>query len=117
MNVGLEHLIRLRDQHGSVFVFGVRGGWFWSRGIEAYPFVGGVLVIRQDDDEHRWPGAFLTAIAEGKYTLHSDLPGDRAAAFRDEWMAHLAGIVEYAPVPVTLPSWAFPPGEGDLHVR
>ncbi|MFN7934763.1 MAG: hypothetical protein U0R19_15650 [Bryobacteraceae bacterium] len=57
------------------------------------------------DDEHRWPGAFLTAIAEGKYTLHSDLPGDRAAAFRDEWMAHLAGIVEYAPVPVTLPSW------------
>jgi hypothetical protein len=100
-----------------VFVFAGRGRWFWSRGIEAYPFVGGVLVIREDDDERRWPGAFLTAIAEGAYTLHADLPGDRAATFREQWLEHLAGIVEYSTEPVRLPAWAFPPGEGDIHVR
>lgn len=109
--IGIEQLKQLVEEYGSVFVFGVRGGWFWSRGIDAYPFVGGVLVIREDDDEHRWPGAFLTAIAEGKYTIHPDLPGDRAAAFRDEWMAHLAGVVECSTVPVRLPARAFPPDE------
>lgn len=109
MTITLDQLLALRDQHGSVFVFAGRGRWFWSRGIDAYPFAYGVLVIREDDDEHRWPGAFVTATTPDTYVLHADLPGDRAAAFRDQWLFHLAGIVEYAPVPITLPPWAFPP--------
>ena len=109
MTITLDQLLALRDRHGSVFVFAGRGRWFWSRGIDAYPLSYGVLVIRGVDDEHRWPGAFLTATAEGEYALHPDLPGDRAAAFRDVWLFHLAGIVEYAPVPIALPDWSFPP--------
>jgi hypothetical protein len=109
--IGIEQLERLVEEHGSVFVFGGRGSSFWTRGIDAYPFNDGALVIRRDEDERRWPGAFLTAIADGAYTLHADLPGERAATFREQWLEHLAGIVEYSTEPVRLPAWAFPPGE------
>jgi hypothetical protein len=107
--IGIEQLKELVEEHGSLFVFGGRGRWFWSRGINAYPFSEGALVMLGDDDERRWPGAFLTAIAEDTFTLHADLPVDRGEAFRERWHAHLSGIVEYSPMPVTLPPWAFPP--------
>jgi hypothetical protein len=109
MNIGLAELLALRDQYGSVFVFAGRGRWFWRRDIEAYPFPDGVLIVGVDEAERRWPGAFLTAIAEGAYTIHANLPDDRAAKFREQWLEHLAGIVEYSTEPIRLPAWAFPP--------
>jgi hypothetical protein len=115
MMIGLDGLLALRDQHGSVFVFAGRGSWFWRRDIEAYPFPDGVLIIRRDEDECRWPGALVTEIAEGEYNLHLDRP-DRAVALREQWLGHLAGFVEYGMAPVKLPDWAFPPDEGDLNV-
>ncbi|MBS1826210.1 MAG: hypothetical protein JST93_12885 [Acidobacteria bacterium] len=117
MTIGFDELLALRDEYGAVFVFAGQGRWFWRQGIEAYPFPDGVLIIRGDEDERRWPGAFLTATAQGVYTLHADLPGNRATTYREQWLEHLAGIVEYSTEPVTLPAWAFPPGEGDLHDR
>jgi len=108
--IEIEQLQRLVEEHGSVFVFGCRGDWFWRRGVNVYPFPPeGVLVIRDMEDERRYPGAFLTATAPGTFTVHPDLPGKWAPVFRDRWLFHLAGIVEYAPVPLTLPPWAFPP--------
>jgi hypothetical protein len=110
MNIDIEQLRQLVEERGCVFVFGCRAPWFWPREIQAYPFREGALVVRTVEDEYRWPGAFLTAITDGVFTLHDQLPGDRAAAFRDRWLFHLAGIVEYAPVPImTLPPWSFPP--------
>jgi hypothetical protein len=100
--LGFTELLELLRDHRSIFVIGIRAKSFWDKGIEAYPFPQGALLVHSDDDESRYPEIFVHG-DQDKFIV-SHVP----KWFADTWSAHLEGIVESKPG-FHLPNHAFPP--------
>lgn len=99
--LGVPELLALLSDAGSIFVIGQRANIFWEKGVSAYPFPQGTMLLREDADEVRYPTLFVRG-DQGKYSV-SRIP----AWFGETWFAHLEGIVESTPG-FHLPDYAFP---------
>jgi hypothetical protein len=100
--LGVTELLELLREFKSVFVVGVRAKSFWEKDIEAYPFPQGALLIATDNDEVRYPAAFVRGDQD------SFIISRTPSWFGASWSAHLEGIVESKPG-FHLPDYAFPP--------
>ena len=87
----------------SIFVVGMRAKMFWDRGIDAYPFHQGALLVCGPEDEMRYPTMFLHSVG-GKLSITQESP----AWFPELWEQHLCGIVEHKPAGFHLPDHARP---------